>query len=32
MLLNDDQIMVREAMRDFAQRELWPKAAPAWIT
>ena len=27
MLLNDDQIMVREAMRDFAQRELWPKAA-----
>jgi hypothetical protein len=29
MLLNDDQIMVREAMRDFAQRELWPNAA-AW--
>ena len=27
MLLNADQTMVREAMRDFAQRELWPKAA-----
>jgi hypothetical protein len=29
MLLNDDQIMVRDAVRDFAQRELWPNAA-AW--
>jgi alkylation response protein AidB-like acyl-CoA dehydrogenase len=29
MLLNNDQIMVRDAMRDFAQRELWPNAA-AW--
>ena len=27
MLLNEDQIMVRDAMRDFAQRELWPNAA-----
>lgn len=27
MLLNADQTMVRDAMRDFAQRELWPKAA-----
>jgi alkylation response protein AidB-like acyl-CoA dehydrogenase len=27
MLLNDDQIQVRDAMRDFAQRELWPRAA-----
>ena len=27
MLLNADQTMVREAMRDFAQRELWPHAA-----
>jgi alkylation response protein AidB-like acyl-CoA dehydrogenase len=27
MLLNDDQIQVRDAMRDFAQRELWPHAA-----
>jgi alkylation response protein AidB-like acyl-CoA dehydrogenase len=27
MLLNEDQTMVRDAMRDFAQRELWPHAA-----
>ncbi len=27
MLLNADQAMVRDAMRDFAQRELWPRAA-----
>ena len=27
MLLNDDQIQVRDAMRDFARRELWPHAA-----
>ncbi len=27
MLLNEDQTMVRDAMRDFAQRELWPNAA-----
>ena len=27
MLLNADQTMVRDAMRDFAQRELWPHAA-----
>jgi butyryl-CoA dehydrogenase len=27
MLLNDDQAMVRDAVRDFAQRELWPHAA-----
>ena len=27
MLLNADQTMVRDAMRDFAQRELWPRAA-----
>jgi butyryl-CoA dehydrogenase len=27
MLLNADQIMVRDAMREFAQRELWPHAA-----
>ena len=27
MLLNEDQIMIRDAVRDFAQRELWPKAA-----
>ncbi len=26
MLLNADQTMVRDAMRDFAQRELWPHA------
>jgi hypothetical protein len=26
MLLNADQTMVRDAMRDFAQRELWPRA------
>ena len=27
MLLNADQAMVRDAVRDFAQRELWPHAA-----
>ena len=27
MLLNADQTMVRDAMRDFAQSELWPHAA-----
>ncbi len=27
MLLNEDQAMVRDAVRDFAQRELWPHAA-----
>jgi alkylation response protein AidB-like acyl-CoA dehydrogenase len=27
MLLNADQTMVRDAMRDFARRELWPHAA-----
>jgi len=27
MLLNEDKTMVRDAMRDFAQRELWPHAA-----
>jgi butyryl-CoA dehydrogenase len=27
MLLNADQIMVRDAMREFSQRELWPHAA-----
>ena len=27
MLLDADQIMVRDAMREFAQRELWPHAA-----
>ena len=27
MLLNDDQIQVRDAMRDFSRRELWPHAA-----
>lgn len=26
MLLNEDQAMVRDAVRDFAQRELWPNA------
>jgi alkylation response protein AidB-like acyl-CoA dehydrogenase len=26
MLLNADQTMVRDAMREFAQRELWPRA------
>jgi alkylation response protein AidB-like acyl-CoA dehydrogenase len=29
MLLTPDQEMIREAVRDFAQRELWPHAA-AW--
>ncbi len=27
MLLNPDQEMIRDAVRDFAQRELWPHAA-----
>jgi butyryl-CoA dehydrogenase len=27
MLLNQDQIMIRDAVRDFAQAELWPHAA-----
>jgi butyryl-CoA dehydrogenase len=27
MLLNPDQQMIRDAVRDFAQRELWPNAA-----
>ncbi|MEG0921145.1 MAG: acyl-CoA dehydrogenase family protein [Comamonas sp.] len=27
MLLNDDQKMIRDAVRDFAQAELWPNAA-----
>ena len=27
MLLTPDQEMIREAVRDFAQRELWPHAA-----
>ena len=27
MLLNDDQTMIRDAVRDFAQQELWPHAA-----
>ena len=27
MILNDDQIQVREAVRSFAQAELWPHAA-----
>jgi butyryl-CoA dehydrogenase len=27
MLLNPDQEMIRDAVRDFAQRELWPNAA-----
>ncbi|MEY2804313.1 MAG: hypothetical protein RL657_1649 [Pseudomonadota bacterium] len=27
MLLSPDQEMIRDAMRDFAQRELWPHAA-----
>ena len=27
MLLNAEQTMVRDALRDFAQRELWPRAA-----
>ena len=27
MLLNADQTMIRDAVRDFAQQELWPQAA-----
>ena len=27
MLLTPDQIMIRDAVRDFAQQELWPNAA-----
>ncbi|MCS4294909.1 alkylation response protein AidB-like acyl-CoA dehydrogenase [Comamonas sp. BIGb0152] len=27
MLLNDDQTMIRDAVREFAQAELWPHAA-----
>ena len=27
MLLTQDQEMIRDAVRDFAQRELWPHAA-----
>ena len=27
MLLNDDQRMIRDAVRDFAQEQLWPHAA-----
>ena len=27
MLLTPDQEMIRDAVRDFAQRELWPHAA-----
>ncbi|MEY4725828.1 MAG: hypothetical protein RLZ36_455, partial [Pseudomonadota bacterium] len=27
MLLSPDQIMIRDAVRDFAQQELWPNAA-----
>jgi len=27
MLLTPDQIMIRDAVRDFAQQELWPQAA-----
>ena len=27
MLLTPDQIMIRDAVRDFAQQELWPRAA-----
>ncbi|MEY4362837.1 MAG: Acyl-CoA dehydrogenase, partial [Pseudomonadota bacterium] len=27
MLLTPDQEMIRDAVRDFAQAELWPKAA-----
>ncbi len=27
MILNPDQEMIREAVRDFAQKELWPNAA-----
>ena len=27
MLLTSDQEMIRDAVRDFAQRELWPHAA-----
>ena len=27
MLLNPDQEMIRDAVRDFAQQELWPNAA-----
>ncbi|MFM1926059.1 MAG: Acyl-CoA dehydrogenase [Pseudomonadota bacterium] len=27
MLLTSDQVMIRDAVRDFAQRELWPHAA-----
>jgi alkylation response protein AidB-like acyl-CoA dehydrogenase len=27
MLLTPDQVMIRDAVRDFAQRELWPHAA-----
>ena len=27
MLLTPDQIMIRDAVRDFAQQELWPHAA-----
>ena len=29
MLLTPDQEMIRDAVRDFAQRELWPHA-PRW--
>ena len=27
MLLTPDQTMIRDAVRDFAQQELWPNAA-----
>ena len=27
MLLTPDQTMIRDAVRDFAQQELWPHAA-----
>ena len=27
MLLTPDQLMIRDAVRDFAQQELWPNAA-----
>ena len=27
MLLTPDQLMIRDAVRDFAQQELWPHAA-----
>ena len=27
MLLNDDQLMIRDAVRAFAQEQLWPNAA-----